>query len=171
MLGEERVSLRFRGWRLDKSNLCSPQELRVLFFGPAALDLEPAALGLEVSPLVDGVGVVRGGRVGLTEHVGEEPVGSRIPAIWRGRLVIMRDWVARLEDWRRRGRKRDGYGAGGAPRVVPCIGIAVQHAELDVIQRELVVGLGLGHVRPRVRLLFGEREKHFVSKSGTTGAG
>ena len=154
-----------------KSNLCSPQELRVLFFGPAALDLEPAALGLEVSPLLDGVGVVRGGRVGLTKHVGEEPVGSRIPAIWRGRLVIMRDWVARLEDWRRRGRKRDGYGAGGAPRVVPCIGIAVQHAELDVIQRELVVGLGLGQVRPQVRLLFGEREKHFVSKSGTTGAG
>ena len=69
--------------RRDKSNLCSPQELRVLFFGPAALDLEPAALGLEVSPLVDGVGVVRGGRIGLTEHVGEEPVGSRIPAMMR----------------------------------------------------------------------------------------
>ena len=67
----------------DKSNLCSPQELRVLFFGPAALDLEPAALGLEVSPLVDGVGVVRGGRIGLTEHVGEEPVGTRIPAMMR----------------------------------------------------------------------------------------
>ena len=66
-----------------KSNLCSPQELRVLFLGPAALDLEPAALGLEVSPLVDGVGVVRGGRIGLTEHVGEEPVGSRIPAMMR----------------------------------------------------------------------------------------
>ena len=84
MLGEERVSLRFRDWRLDKSlNLCSPQELRVLFFGPAALDLEPAALGLEVSPLLDSVGVVRGGRIGLAEHVGEEPVGSRIPAMMR----------------------------------------------------------------------------------------
>ena len=84
VLGEERVSLRFRDWRLDKSlNLCSPQELRVLFFGPAALDLEPAALGLEVSPLLDRVGVVRGGRIGLAEHVGEEPVGSRIPAMMR----------------------------------------------------------------------------------------
>ena len=51
--------------------------------GPAALDLEPAALSLEVSPLLDGVGVVRGGRIGLTEHVGEEPVGTRIPTMMR----------------------------------------------------------------------------------------
>ena len=55
--------------------------MRVLFRGPASLDLEPAALGLEVSPLVDGVGVVRGGRIGFTEHVGEEPVGGLLGGI------------------------------------------------------------------------------------------
>lgn len=70
-----------RSFRFPGSEICSPQELRVLFRGPASLDLEPAALGLEVSLLGYLPRSVRGRRLGLAEHVGEEPVGGLLGGI------------------------------------------------------------------------------------------